>query len=271
MVVPTTTSCCSDSRIRSGSRSTAFGVFWPCSTAAATWPSASSGPRICAATSLSLPTSAAGYDGSSSSPNTPPRTGCGAAPPPRWACCADSRAGRNRGLSSTSSRKPARWVPSGSPGPIWTWAPRRACRRRWRGRRLELGEGTALVKMDNAALVHDYLLVLRGAERSFAAMADCWPTAPIYTLLYDAGGTAGAFDDRRVITSPLQRLGARQGGFRRLLPFFPWAVERLPLQDHDLIVSSTSAFAHGVRPRAGAVHISYCYTPFRYAWHERER
>jgi hypothetical protein len=27
--------------------------------------------------------------------------------------------------------------------------------------------------------------VLRGAERTFAAMADIWPTAPFSSLLYD--------------------------------------------------------------------------------------
>ena len=39
---------------------------------------------------------------------------------------------------------------------------------------------------------------------------------------------------------------------------------------YDVVVSSSSAFAHGVRVADGAVHVCYCYTPFRYAWHERE-
>lgn len=123
----------------------------------------------------------------------------------------------------------------------------------------------------SVGLVHDYLLVMRGAERTFAAIADCWPDAPIYTLLYDLEGTDGALAARDVHPSYLQRLRVRQSGFRRLLPLFPRAAERLPVQGHDLVVSSTSAFAHGVRPAPGAVHVAYCYTPFRYAWHERER
>jgi glycosyltransferase involved in cell wall biosynthesis len=121
------------------------------------------------------------------------------------------------------------------------------------------------------ALVHDYLLVMRGAERSFAAMADCWPQSPIYTLLYDRRGTGGQFDGRDVHTSYLQRLGVGQSGFRRLLPLFPRAVESLDLQQHDLVISSSSAFAHGVRKHPDAVHVCYCYTPFRYAWHEWSR
>lgn len=123
----------------------------------------------------------------------------------------------------------------------------------------------------SVGLVHDYLLVTRGAERAFSAIAACWPGTPIYTLLYDERGVDGRFEPSRVQASYLQRLHARQRHFRALLPFFPRATERLPVQEHDLIISSSSAFAHGVRPRPGATHICYCYTPFRYAWHEYDR
>ena len=120
-------------------------------------------------------------------------------------------------------------------------------------------------------LAHDYLLVMRGAERTFAAIGDLYPRAPILTLLYDAQGTAGRFASHRIATSPLQRLGISQDGFRRLLALYPWAVSRLRAEDCDVLLSSSSAFAHGVRAPAGAVHVCYCYTPFRYAWYEQER
>ena len=121
----------------------------------------------------------------------------------------------------------------------------------------------------SVALVHDYLLTLRGAERTFLALSKLWPDAPVYTLLYDEDGTAGAFSGREICTSSLQRLGVRQSGFRRLLPLYPTAVERMTLDEHEVVISSSSAFAHGVRPGPEAVHICYCHSPFRYAWHER--
>src|ERR1700761_8667045 len=124
---------------------------------------------------------------------------------------------------------------------------------------------------DELALVHDYLLVLRGAERPFASIPDVWPNAPVYTLLYDREGTEGRFAGHPVATSALQRTGVRQTGFRKLLPLFPFAAERLPVKRYRVVVSSSSAFAHGVRPGPGAVHVCYCHTPFRYAWFERER
>jgi glycosyltransferase involved in cell wall biosynthesis len=120
-------------------------------------------------------------------------------------------------------------------------------------------------------LVHDYLLVMRGAERTFAAIAELYPDAPIFTLLYDECGTGARFAGRRVTTSALQRLGADQASFRRLLPLYPWAIERLRLAPSKLVVSSSSAFAHGVRAPSGALHVCYCHSPFRYAWHERRR
>ncbi len=123
----------------------------------------------------------------------------------------------------------------------------------------------------DVTLAHDYLLVMRGAERTFAAMADMYPGAPIFTLLYDADGTGGRFAGREVHASPLNRLGIGQQHFRRLLPLYPWAVRRLTLPQSDVVLSSSSAFAHGVRVPEGAVHVCYCHAPFRYAWNEQQR
>jgi len=120
-------------------------------------------------------------------------------------------------------------------------------------------------------LAHDYLLVMRGAERVFAAIAELYASAPIFTLLYDEHGTSGRFAGRAITTSPLQRLGVRQANFRRLLALYPWAVEQLELAPCEVVLSSSSAFAHGVHVPAGAVHVCYCYTPFRYAWYEQQR
>jgi glycosyltransferase involved in cell wall biosynthesis len=124
---------------------------------------------------------------------------------------------------------------------------------------------------ERVTLVHDYLLVMRGAERTFAAMAELYPQAPVFTLLYDEQGTDRRFAGHAITTSPLQRLGVRQSGFRNLLALYPWAIGRLRLPPSEVVLSSSSAFAHGVRAPEGAVHVCYCYTPFRYAWYEQDR
>lgn len=120
-------------------------------------------------------------------------------------------------------------------------------------------------------LAHDYLLVMRGAERTFEQISKCFPGAPIYTLLYDHNRVGRFFSDHEVRPSRLQRLPIRQRGFRNLLPLFPGAIDRLDMGEYEVVVSSSSAFAHGVRPGSTATHICYCHSPFRYIWHERHR
>jgi glycosyltransferase involved in cell wall biosynthesis len=121
------------------------------------------------------------------------------------------------------------------------------------------------------AIAHDYLLVMRGAERTFAAIADLYADAPILTLLYDEEGTDGRFAGRVIRTSPLQRLPIDQSSFRRLLPLYPWAAERLSADGAEVLLTSSSAFGQGIRAPEGTVHICYSHTPFRYAWYEQER
>src|ERR671914_204589 len=120
------------------------------------------------------------------------------------------------------------------------------------------------------ALVHDFLLDLRGAERVFAAICDAWPEADVFTAVYDEEGTEGRFAARFPRTSFLQRLRPSARTFRPLLPLYPYAIETLDLRGYDLVISSSSAWAHGVLPDPGAVHVCYCHNPFRYAWSERE-
>jgi glycosyltransferase involved in cell wall biosynthesis len=139
---------------------------------------------------------------------------------------------------------------------------------------MSAAEGTRASASPPAArvsLVHDYLLVMRGAERTFAAIAELYRQAPIFTLLYDQHGTNDRFAGRSITTSPLQHLGIDQSTFRRLLPLYPSAMGRLRLPPSQVVLSSSSAFAHGVHAPEGAVHICYCYTPFRYAWYEEDR
>ena len=118
--------------------------------------------------------------------------------------------------------------------------------------------------------MHDFLLDLRGAERVFAAICEAWPDADVFTAVYDEDGTEGRFADRRPQTSFLQRLHPTARTFRPLLPFYPHAIESFDLRSYDAVVSSSSAWAHGVLVDPGAVHVCYCHNPFRYAWTERE-
>ncbi len=121
------------------------------------------------------------------------------------------------------------------------------------------------------ALVHDFLVSVRGAERVFLALCDLWPAADLFTPVYDPRGTEGRFIHRNVHTSFLQRMRPTARSFRALLPLYPAAIESFDFSGYDLVVSSSSAWAHAIICEEPTVHVSYCHNPFRYAWNERHR
>src|SRR3954464_8931533 len=133
------------------------------------------------------------------------------------------------------------------------------------------GYAACVAQRRRVALIHDFLLDLRGAERVFLALCDIYPDAPIYTPVYDEHGTEGRFAHRGVNASFLQRLRPTARTFRALLPLYPAAIESFDLPDYDLVVPSSSAWAHAVICDVDTVHVSYCHNPFRYAWNDRDR
>lgn len=120
------------------------------------------------------------------------------------------------------------------------------------------------------ALVHDFLVGVRGAERVFFEICDLYPDADVFCPVYDEEGVEGRLAGRRVHTSFLQRMRPDKRSFRRLLPLYPAAIRSFDLSGYDLVISSSSAWSHAVRAGDGATHVCYCHNPFRYAWNERD-
>ncbi len=125
---------------------------------------------------------------------------------------------------------------------------------------------TALAAAGRVALVHDWLTGMRGGEKCLEILCELFPRADLFTLIHVPGSVTPVIEARRITTSFVQRLPAAARGYRRYLPLFPAAIERFDLRAYDLVVSSSHCVAKGVRPRAGAVHVCYCYTPMRYVW-----
>lgn len=127
-------------------------------------------------------------------------------------------------------------------------------------------------KKIRVALVHDFLLYRGGAERVLRALADMFPEAPIYTLLYDCDGMRGMFDDRDVRMS---FLGSWPGWIRKryrwLLPMYGSATEAIDFRDFDLVISSSGAWTKGIITRLRTKHMAYIHSPMRFVWDENER
>ena len=119
---------------------------------------------------------------------------------------------------------------------------------------------------NRTALLHYWLTNLRGGENVFAEIAALYPDADIFTHACDRRIMAPVLGNRRIAETFVGRLpGARQN-CQRYLPLMPLALRMLDLDGYDLIISSESGPAKGVRKPAGARHICYCHTPMRYLW-----
>ncbi|MCA1829910.1 MAG: glycosyltransferase [Actinomycetota bacterium] len=115
------------------------------------------------------------------------------------------------------------------------------------------------------ALVHDFLVNKGGAERTVLALHRLYPDAPVFTALYHPETTFTEFAEVDVRTSSLQKRSKNPEDFRRFLPFFGRAMRRLDIEGFDIVLSSSTHFAHHVRPKNGC-HIVYCHSTPRYLW-----
>jgi glycosyltransferase involved in cell wall biosynthesis len=117
------------------------------------------------------------------------------------------------------------------------------------------------------AIVHDYLVQgIRGAERVVLEMHECYPDAPIHTLLFDAQRMGEPWGDLDVHTSCLQKMPGSLKLYEKLYLMMPHALEHMRFGDAEVILSSSSAWAKNLCP-GGAMHVCYCYTPARFLWH----
>lgn len=117
------------------------------------------------------------------------------------------------------------------------------------------------------AFVHDWLVTFRGGEKVLEALLELYPEAPVYTLFYEAKGMPDSIRSRDLRYSPwLNRLRPLR---KLLLPILPAAIESMPLEDYDLVISTSSCVAKGVLVSPHAKHFCYIHSPMRYIWDQR--
>jgi glycosyltransferase involved in cell wall biosynthesis len=121
------------------------------------------------------------------------------------------------------------------------------------------------------ALIHDWLVSMRGGEKVLEVFCQLFPSAPLYTLVHRPGTVTPIIEQREIHTSMIQNLPLGTKYYQRYLPLFPTAIERFDVKDYDVILSTSHAVAKGVRSSSRALHICYCFTPMRYIWDQYEQ
>ena len=117
------------------------------------------------------------------------------------------------------------------------------------------------------AIIHDWLVVYSGAEKVLEELLKLFPDADLYSTVEHLEAKDRHFiQNKQVKTTFIQKLPFSKKKYRNYLPLMPLAIEQLDLSKYDLIISSSHAVAKGVITGPDQLHISYVYSPIRYAW-----
>jgi glycosyltransferase involved in cell wall biosynthesis len=116
------------------------------------------------------------------------------------------------------------------------------------------------------AIVHYWLINMRGGEKMLEALLEIFPDADIYTHVYNPSAISPLINSHKVYTSYINRLPFAKKFYQIYMPLMPNALTEFNLQSYDLIISSEAGPAKGVVPNPDAYHICYCHSPMRYLW-----
>jgi glycosyltransferase involved in cell wall biosynthesis len=116
------------------------------------------------------------------------------------------------------------------------------------------------------AIIHYWLVGMRGGEKVIEAFSDLYPDADIFTHVYAPDMISEKIRKHKIIPSFINSLPRAKKMYKAYLPLMPVALEQLDLRGYDLIISSESGPAKGIVAPANAVHVCYCHTPMRYIW-----
>lgn len=116
------------------------------------------------------------------------------------------------------------------------------------------------------AIVHYWLVGMRGGEKVIEALCEMYPQADIFTHVYVPDMVSDRIRAHRVIPSFINKLPRAASMYKTYLPLMPMALEQLDMRGYDLIISSESGPAKGIIAPSDALHVCYCHTPMRYIW-----
>jgi len=116
------------------------------------------------------------------------------------------------------------------------------------------------------AIVHYWLVNMRGGEKVIESLLKMFPQADIYTHVYNKKAISPLINSKSVFTSRISRLPFSKKLYQFYMPLMPSALMDFNLQKYDLVISSESGPAKGIVPNPKAYHICYCHSPMRYLW-----
>ena len=126
--------------------------------------------------------------------------------------------------------------------------------------------GKSFAAPSRVALVHYWLVSMRGGERVLERLLDMFPGADVFTHVYDPEKVSAKIRAANVRETFIGRLPGARKHYQKYLPLMPMALEELDFRGYDLVISSESGPAKGIITSPDSLHLCYCHSPMRYLW-----
>jgi len=120
--------------------------------------------------------------------------------------------------------------------------------------------------MMKTAVVHDYFTQMGGAEKVADELCQMFPEAPLVSLVALQSMLPDTLKSHPLQTSWMQCLPGLEKYYRLFFMLYPYAATSMDLSEYDLVVSSSSSYAKGIRTGDNTMHVCYCHTPTRWVW-----
>lgn len=120
------------------------------------------------------------------------------------------------------------------------------------------------------AILHEMLIKLGWAEKVVENFVNLFPDASIFTLIYDENKCSKIFPKEKISnqvwktkTQKVYNIFKKQ---RLCLPFMAKSIESFDFSEFDLVICSSSGFAHWAITKPETKFVVYCHSPARYMW-----
>lgn len=125
-----------------------------------------------------------------------------------------------------------------------------------------------IFQQQKIAVIHEWLSNYAGSETVTEKIISFCKNVSVYATVdfMDTDKKEIMLNGLKPHTTFIQNLPFAKEHFRYYLPLFPFAIKRHKLDQYDILLSSSHAFAHGINKNHGQIHICYCHTPMRYIW-----
>jgi len=114
------------------------------------------------------------------------------------------------------------------------------------------------------ALAHEFLVHYGGAEKTFEAMADLFPDAPVYTAKYDPKNMPDSLNRRKII-APKNTIVNKVTKYIFTFLMAP-VFEGFDFSKYDMIISDGNTWNKGILTKPEQLHITYIHTPPRFLY-----